>query len=44
MSTTHYDATDIRVSGTKWSVVGGTSVTCTDGRSVSLETQLGTNP
>jgi hypothetical protein len=44
LSTTHYDATDIRVSGTKWSVVGGTSVTCTDGRSVSLETQLGTNP
>jgi hypothetical protein len=43
-STARYDATDIRVSGTKWNVVRGAHVTCTDGSSVSLETQLGSNP
>jgi hypothetical protein len=39
--TTKYDATDIKVSGSSWRVVGGGGpVSCTDGKSVSLETLL----
>ncbi len=33
-----YDATDIRVSGSSWSVVKGGTVDCTAGTSVSIET------
>jgi hypothetical protein len=38
---TSYDALDIKVSGTSWRVVGGTSVDCSKAVSVSFETEIG---
>jgi hypothetical protein len=37
-----YDATNIRVNGDRWSVVGGSSVSCGSGSAVSLEQVLAT--
>jgi hypothetical protein len=38
--TARYDALDIKVSGTSWRAVGGTSVDCSQGSSISFETEI----